>query len=82
MLLMQKAASRQAIANKGFMVPALSNSKKSYFRKIGISVYEELMNIEDATGLSQLIKSIYEANILPFCLHHFFMQNTRILHLK
>jgi len=36
MLLMQKAASRQAIANKGFMVPALNSSKNYILEKLGI----------------------------------------------
>jgi hypothetical protein len=35
MLLMQKAASRQAIANNGFMVPAPNSSKNHIVEKLG-----------------------------------------------
>jgi len=82
MLLMQKAASRQAIANKGFMVSTLNNPKIAYCRQRGSAVCEEVMNIEDATGLSQLIQSIFKGKTGLFCLHRFFMQNTHYLRLK
>ena len=76
MLLMQKAASRQAIANKGFIGPTTISSKNSYCRQRGNAVCEEVMNIEDAAGLSQLIQSIFKGKTGLFCLHHFFTKNT------
>ena len=67
MLLMQKAASRQAIANKGFMVPAPNSSKKFQFIKIGVLVCEEVMNIEGAAGLSPLIQSTFNGKTRGVC---------------
>ena len=64
MLLMQKAASRQAIANKGFMVSTLNNPKIAYCRQRGSAVCEEVipdnsknaMEIFELNFLNELIK--------------------------